>query len=119
MEMIEGQTSEVFAPETIAAGVGPVLERLAEAIGVLERAVERLAEERVRAAEVHAGEAETARRKTVPVAVTNLLAKQGVSLEAIGGEGLQASALDGALGSLSVEQRIAVKAQLLRAGMLG
>jgi hypothetical protein len=56
----------------------------------------------------------TSGRKTLPVAVTNLLTKQGVSAESI-----EAGAVDAALTSLSVEQRIAVKAQLMRAGLLG
>jgi hypothetical protein len=53
-------------------------------------------------------------RKTMPVAMISLLAKQGVAVESI-----EAGALDAALGSLSMEQRFAVKAQLMRAGMLG
>ncbi len=47
--------------------------------------------------------------------MTTLLAKQGVTLEAAS---LEAGALDAALSSLSLEQRIAVKSQLLRAGLL-
>jgi hypothetical protein len=47
-----------------------------------------------------------------------MLSKQGVHVAA-GGETLEAAALDGALTSLSIEQRIAVKAELLRAGLLG
>jgi hypothetical protein len=53
-------------------------------------------------------------RKTLPVTMVNLLAKQGVSADSI-----EAGALDAALGSLSMEQRFAVKAQLMRAGLLG
>jgi hypothetical protein len=53
-------------------------------------------------------------RKTLPVAMVSLLAKQGVSVDSI-----EAGALDAALVSLSMEQRFAVKAQLLRAGLLG
>ena len=53
-------------------------------------------------------------RKTLPVAMVNLLAKQGVSVDS-----MEAGAIDAALVSLSVEQRIAVKAQLMRAGLLG
>jgi hypothetical protein len=45
--------------------------------------------------------------------MTTLLAKQGVTIDTI-----EAGALDAALASLSIEQRIAVKAQLLRAGLL-
>jgi BMFP domain-containing protein YqiC len=51
-------------------------------------------------------------RKTVPAAMTNLLAKHGVSLDSV-----EAGTLDAALTGLSLEQRIAVKAQLLRAGL--
>jgi hypothetical protein len=53
-------------------------------------------------------------RKTLPVSMVNLLAKQGVSVDS-----MEAGALDAALVSLSIEQRIAVKAQLMRAGLLG
>jgi hypothetical protein len=53
-------------------------------------------------------------RKTLPTAMTNLLARQGVAIDS-----LEAGALDAALVSLSLEQRIAVKAQLMRAGLLG
>lgn len=52
-------------------------------------------------------------RKTVPAAMTTLLAKHGVSIDSV-----EAGALDAALTGLSLEQRIAVKAQLLRTGLL-
>lgn len=52
-------------------------------------------------------------RKTLPATMTTLLAKQGVTLDSI-----EAGALDAALTSLSMEQRFAVKAQLLQAGLL-
>jgi hypothetical protein len=45
--------------------------------------------------------------------MTTLLAKQGVTLDTI-----EAGTLDAALSSLSIEQRIAVKSQLIRAGLL-
>jgi hypothetical protein len=72
-----------------------------------------LAEQRI--AELSAQESRGASvRKTLPAATTQLLAKQGItSLETI-----EAGALDAALTGLSLEQRIAVKAQLLRAGAL-
>jgi len=55
-----------------------------------------------------------ATRKTLPASTTQLLAKGGItSLESI-----DAGALDAALTGLSLEQRIAVKAQLMRAGAL-
>jgi uncharacterized protein (DUF885 family) len=53
-------------------------------------------------------------RKTLPSAMTNLLAKQGVTIDS-----LEAGSLDAALVSLSLEQRIAVKSQLIRAGLMG
>jgi pantothenate kinase len=53
-------------------------------------------------------------RKTLAASTASMLAKQGVAVESI-----EAGALDGALTSLSVEQRIAVKSELLRSGFLG
>lgn len=52
-------------------------------------------------------------RKTLAPATANLLAKQGVAVESI-----EAGALDAALVSLSMEQRFAVKSQLLRASLV-
>jgi hypothetical protein len=53
-------------------------------------------------------------RKTLPPLVNTLLAKSGV------GESTQieVGTLDKALGALTIEQRIAVKAELARAGMI-
>ena len=129
------------------------VERLAAAAGLLEQAVERLAqrqndfaldaeasigrivatvegrreaelEEKLAAAEAQIAELKaaagsvtasvTSGRKTLPVAMVNLLTKQGVTVDS-----MEAGAVDAALGSLSIEQRIAVKAQLMRAGLLG
>jgi len=53
-------------------------------------------------------------RKTIPASTAQFLAKQGLSTL----ESLEAGALDAALHGLSLEQRIAVKAQLLRAGVV-
>ena len=133
--------------------LGITVERLAAAAGMLEQAVERLAqrqsdfaldaeasigrivatvearreaelEEKLAAAEAQIAELKAAAtsvspavtngRKTLPVAMVNLLAKQGVTVDS-----MEAGAVDVALGSLSIEQRIAVKAQLMRAGLLG
>ena len=61
-------------------------------------------------------------RQTLPATMATLLAKQGVALESVEAGGLDAAAggaLDKALASLSIEQRIAVKAQLLRSGAIG
>ena len=53
-------------------------------------------------------------RKTLSPLVTALLAKSGAE----SGERLEAAALDKTLQSLSVEQRIAVKAEMAHAGMI-
>jgi hypothetical protein len=125
--------------------LGAFVQRLAAAAGQLEQAVERLAErqrdaeasigrisatvdadleERLAAAETQIAELKAAAtsvpntvtngRKTLPVGMTTLLAKQGVTVDS-----MEAGALDAALVSLSMEQRFAVKAQLMRAGLLG
>ena len=81
-------------------------------------------EERLAAVEAKLAELQTAatanvsasatnHRKTLPANMASLLAKQGVAVDSI-----EAGAIDAALTSLSIEQRIAVKAQLLRAGLL-
>ncbi len=122
--------------------LGAFVQRLAAAAGLLEQAVERLAErqkdaeasigrisatvdadleERLAVAEAQIAElkasapvAVTNGRKTLPVSMSALLAKQGVAVDS-----MEAGALDAALVSLSMEQRFAVKAQLMRAGLLG
>ncbi len=68
-------------------------------------------------ASLHAGAmkaAETAGavRKTLPTATVQLLAKQGLD----GLDTLDTAALDAALSGLTIEQRLAVKSQLLRSG---
>jgi len=53
-------------------------------------------------------------RKTIPTATSEMLAKRGI------GDGpVDVRTLDAALSGLSLEQRIAVKTQLLRAGAIG
>lgn len=54
-------------------------------------------------------------RKTLPPMVSAILSKSGSD---IGGEKIEKGVLDKTLQSLSVEQRIAVKAELARAGMI-
>ena len=53
-------------------------------------------------------------RKTLPSATVQLLAKQGIDA----GDSVDLQSLDAALAGLSVEQRIAVKSQMLRTGSL-
>ncbi len=54
--------------------------------------------------------ARTSARKTAPAVAPALASRDGVALEA--------AALDASLRSLSIEQRIAVKSEMLRAGLL-
>ena len=53
-------------------------------------------------------------RKTVPTATVQLLAKQGID----GTQTMRVDDLDAALAGLSIEQRIAVKSQMLQTGAL-
>ena len=76
---------------------------------------ERLAAAEKQLTELKAGTPEgmTAMRRTVPAVTSELLAKHGI------GDGpVEVRALDAALAGLSLEQRIAVKSQLLRAGAI-
>jgi len=79
---------------------------LAEKLAAVEREL----------AEVKAASAPNAAnplRRTVPAATSEMLAKHGI------GDGpVEVHALDAALSGLSLEQRIAVKTQLLRAGAI-
>jgi hypothetical protein len=77
----------------------------------LERKLEE-AEQQI--AELKAQAAASGGRKTIPMSTMQLLAKQGIG----GLEGLEAGSLDAALTGLSLEQRVAVKAQLVRSGAL-
>ena len=95
------------------------VERISAAVEQTRREVE-LAE-RLAATERELADAKTAPaqaalnplRKTVPAATTEMLAKHGI------GDGpVDVRTLDAALAGLSLEQRIAVKSQLLRAGAI-
>ena len=96
-----------------------------ELAGKLAAAEAEIAELRAAAAAVHASAAPQAFtlqpqlalpqviRKTVPASTSDMLTKHGV------GDGpVDVRTLDAALAGLSLEQRIAVKSQLLRAGAL-
>lgn len=103
-----------------------LMERLSAAAALIEQAAERLAglelqaghgaredelQQRLAEAEKTIASLKASGRKTVAGGSTSLVAKEGGSMDA--------GAVDAALGSLSVEQRIAVKAGLLRAGLVG
>lgn len=82
----------------------------------------RLADAEARIAELTASAAapHAQGRKTLPSGMATMLAKQGVTLElGASGASIEAATLDCALSSLAIEQRIAVKTELRRAGLLG
>ena len=87
------------------------LRQLRERLVELERSNTELKAQAARA------EHTTATRKTLPPLVATLLAKNG--LEHAGeGAPIEAALLDKTLASLSLEQRIAVKAEMARAGLI-
>jgi Skp family chaperone for outer membrane proteins len=92
--------------DTIAARIddapgAPAATELKSRVAELERANQELKAQAARAA-----------RKTLPPLVSALLSKETA------GDALDRAALDKALHSLSLEQRIAVKAEMARAGLL-
>lgn len=117
-DLRNAQNSLVLAVErTVAAQATP---------GTLETRVEELArvsEEMRRQNDAMRVQAEAfaaqQARKTIPAQVLTLLAKSGVGADAVGANGrVESTVLDRALDGLPVEQRIAVKSQLARAGAL-
>jgi len=95
------------------------VERISATVEQSRREVElaeKLAASERELAELKASSAQTVLnplRKTVPAATTEMLAKHGI------GEGpVDVRTLDAALAGLSLQQRIAVKSQLLRAGAI-
>jgi DNA-binding MarR family transcriptional regulator len=119
--------------EAAASALEQTLNRLVERQGTLTGEVERisatveqsrreveltekLAEVERELVELKAGSAANALnplRKTVPATTSDMLAKHG-----IGESPVDVKTLDAALAGLSLEQRIAVKSQLLRAGAI-
>ncbi len=108
---MSGQVQKIVATVEQGGSQNSGSERIYELERKLHEAVMQIAELRAQAgsSSVSSG------RKTVTAATVSLLAKQGISnLDSI-----EAGSLDAALTALSIEQRIAVKSQLLRAGLLG
>ena len=92
---------------------------LAERLRITEN---KLAEAENRIAELSAaaaGVVAPSGRKTASTGMVTMLAKQGVSVEGLESGRMEAGSLDTALSSLTIEQRFAVKAELLRNGLLG
>jgi hypothetical protein len=99
-------------------------ERMAAAAEAMQSAVARIevqhselsekVERIVAAVEPSAVSHQPSGRKTIAPVVAKLLEKSGVAVD----QSIEASALDASLATLPVEQRIAVKMQLSRAGLL-
>jgi uncharacterized protein involved in exopolysaccharide biosynthesis len=101
---LAGEVEKISATVEQGRREQELAERLAEA----ERELSEL-----KAAAAAAPAVLTQLRKTVPAATAEMLAKHGV------GEGpVDVRTLDAALSGLSLEQRIAVKSQLLRSGAI-
>lgn len=107
---MSGQVQKIVATVEQGSSHSAGNERVYELERKLHEAAMQIAELRAQGASTH-----SSGRKTMTAATVSLLAKQGISnLDSI-----EAGSLDAALTSLSIEQRIAVKSQLLRAGLLG
>jgi hypothetical protein len=107
--MAEQQVALVAEAESQVTRIVATVETQREA--ELER---KLAEAEAKIAElVASASTQPAGRKTLPTSMATMLAKQGVVMDSV-----EAGAIDSALTSLSIEQRIAVKSELMRAGVL-
>ena len=104
-EEMESTVARIVATSERSQEMVELEGRLQAALGEIEALK---AQREAAPAEVRGG------RKTLSAGTVRLLAKQGVAAEG----GVELAALDAALGSLSIEQRIAVKSQLQRAGAL-
>jgi hypothetical protein len=132
MEMeVSSRSSISSVSAAIEDDLGIALERLNAAAGLIEQAAgrfagielnaslvspreqqleQRLAEAEATIVSLRAEGIRASARKTAPAGAPALASRDGVAVEA--------SALDSSLRSLSIEQRIAVKAEMLRTGLL-
>jgi hypothetical protein len=121
-EVLEGWAGRVRADAEANGSVGRItaaLEPGAEAWAGREEELQRRLDQALGAlatlqAEGAQRESRSTARKTLPAATVQLLAKQGVDVA----DAVDVSTLDAALAGMSVEQRIAVKSQLMRTGSL-
>jgi hypothetical protein len=111
---IDEQSSAVYAPTPKGEGCGTPGQGVSADDGSAEELSKRLADVERENAELKAQAGRLA-RKTLSPLVSGLLSKNGVE-EA--GAAIEAGVLEKALAALSLEQRITVKAELARAGMI-
>ncbi|HEY1577946.1 MAG TPA: hypothetical protein VGF82_12825 [Terracidiphilus sp.] len=119
MERMEAATSLLERTLALLEERQGEIEKISATIDQSKREAEladKLAAAERELAELRAGaqqSAAAATRRTVPASTTEMLAKHGIA------EGpVDVRTLDAALAGLSLEQRIAVKTQLLRAGAI-
>jgi chaperonin cofactor prefoldin len=103
VERIVAAIDERLPLEVAEEGDGPAKQALETRVAELEKANEELKAQAGRLA-----------RKTLPSLVTTLLAKSGAEPS----ENMDTATLDKTLSALSPEQRIAVKAEMARAGLI-
>ncbi|HSU19744.1 MAG TPA: hypothetical protein VLI45_08375 [Acidobacteriaceae bacterium] len=118
VERLEATVQDAGSAKNVSASAEEIAEKIVATVETQrETELERkLAEAEAKIAELTAADSasQASGRKTVPAGVASMLAKQGVAVES-----MEAGAVDSALASLSIEQRIAVKSELMRAGLLG
>jgi DNA-binding MarR family transcriptional regulator len=100
-----GEVDKISATVEAAAATRELAEKLAAA----EREIEQLKIQ----ASAQAAAPQVPLRRTMPAATSEMLAKHGIADGPV-----DVRTLDAALAGLSLEQRIAVKSQLLRAGAI-
>jgi seryl-tRNA synthetase len=135
--MDEQLSNQIADTATRLASAAEALEKALDRLQAQQEAIQQKVERIVAAIDDHAAEgtsglqdraaqlerenqelkaqAQQAARKTLSPLVSALLTKSGIEEREMR---IDASALDRALGSLTLEQRIAVKAEMARAGML-
>lgn len=107
---LSGEVERISA--TVDAGAAREQE-LTEKLAAAEREISELRAANASASPSEILPARQALRKTLPASTTEMLAKHGI------GDGpVDVRTLDAALSGLSLEQRVAVKSQLLRAGAI-
>ncbi len=116
--MDEEMTKQLTETAARLAGATEALEKALERLEAQQEAIGEKVERIVaaideRAAVLERAPAEAVVRKTLSPLVSALLSKNREE-----GARIDAEALDKALGALSLEQRIAVKAEMARAGMI-
>lgn len=109
---MNGEVARIVA--TVDAGGDARQRELERKLGEAEQQIAQLQAQAASAPTASAATGQSGGRKTLPAATVQLLAKQGIGSV----DGLEAGSLDAALTGLSLEQRVAVKAQLARAGAL-